>query len=582
MTAATTTHPLPLAITMGDPAGIGPEIIAKWAMGALAGNRHVQPFIVLGDMGALQRAAAMVGAPLQLRAVGDDLHGVHEALQQGALPVLQACTPLPADLPMGRVDARAGAAAHACVQRAIDLALAGRVAGIVTTPLHKEALRAAGVRHPGHTEMLAERAGTTDFAMMLANGELRVLLVSIHLSLRDAIAAVTPENELRAIRLAHRACRAYGIAQPRVAVAGLNPHAGEGGLFGHEDREVIAPAIAAARAEGMDATGPWPGDTVFMRARQGAFDIVVAQYHDQGLIPVKYLGVDQGVNITVGLPFVRTSVDHGTAFDIAGTGRADAASLGHAVQQAQAMAAHSVPTTATALPEFIFMLTRHDKTIDDALEQLPAVLAAGVRHIGFKDIGLPWAALQRLADAIRAGGAVSYLEVVSQDEASELASARAAMALGVDVLMGGTRPEAVLPLLRSTPIRYYPFAGQVVGHPSVLQGTVEDVVASARRIAALEGVHGLDLLAYRFAGDAADVPALIAAVCAAVGKPVVVAGSIDRAERIAAVAAGRAAGFTVGTAALDGTFEATGLGPHGLAGQLRAIQTGLHDAAVQA
>lgn len=200
-----------------------------------------------------------------------------------------------------------------------------------------------------------------------------------------------------------------------------------------------------------------------MRARQGAFDIVVAQYHDQGLIPVKYLGVDQGVNITVGLPFVRTSVDHGTAFDIAGTGRADAASLGHAVEQAEAMAVASSmqpamvattqvqPPPALPLPEFIFMLTRHDKTITDALEQLPAVLAAGVRHIGFKDIGLPWAALQRLADAIRAAGAVSYLEVVSQDAASELASARAAGALGVDVLMGGTRPEAVLPLLRSTP-----------------------------------------------------------------------------------------------------------------------------------
>ncbi|EJE48530.1 4-hydroxythreonine-4-phosphate dehydrogenase [Acidovorax sp. CF316] len=583
MNANASTRPpaLPLAITMGDPAGIGPEIIAQWAT---ARGTGAAPYVVVGDVGALQRAAATVGAPLQVRPVGDQLEGLHEALRQGALPVLQACAPLPADLPMGRVDARAGAAAHACVQRAIDLALAGSVAGIVTAPLHKEALRAAGVLHPGHTEMLAERAGTTDFAMMLANSELRVLLVSIHLALRDAIAAVTPESELRAIRLAHRACRAYGIAQPRVAVAGLNPHAGEGGLFGHEDRDIIAPAIAAARAEGIDATGPWPGDTVFMRARQGAFDIVVAQYHDQGLIPVKYLGVDQGVNITVGLPFVRTSVDHGTAFDIAGTGRADASSLGHAVDQAVAMvtATQATPPPGQPLPEFIFMLTRHDQTITDALGQLPAVLAAGVRHIGFKDIGLPWAALQRLADAIHAAGAVSYLEVVSQDEASEVASARAAVALGVDVLMGGTRPEAVLPLLRGTPIRYYPFAGRVVGHPSVLQGTVEDVVASARRIAALEGVHGLDLLAYRFAGDAAEVPALMAAVCSAVDKPVVIAGSIDRAERIAAVVAGQAAGFTVGTAALDGAFEVTGVVPHGLAGQLCAIQTVLQGAVAQA
>ncbi|MGV3679762.1 MAG: 4-hydroxythreonine-4-phosphate dehydrogenase PdxA [Acidovorax sp.] len=555
---------LPLAITMGDPAGIGPEIIAKWAA---ARPKGAAPYVVLGDAGTLQRALALVGAPLQVRPVGDRLEGLNEALQQGALPLQQACAPLPDDLPMGRVDARAGAAAHACVQRAIDLALAGRVAGIVTAPLHKEALRAAGVLHPGHTEMLAERAGTTDFAMVLANGELRVLLVSIHLALRDAVAAVTPESELRAIRLAHRACLGFGIALPRVAVAGLNPHAGEGGLFGHEDRDIIAPAIAAARAEGIDATGPWPGDTVFMRARQGAFDIVVAQYHDQGLIPVKYLGVDQGVNITVGLPFVRTSVDHGTAFDIAGTGRADASSLAHAVEQAAAMAAAAqVPP---ALPDFIFMLTRHDRTITDALEQLPAVLAAGVRHIGFKDIGLPWPELQHLADAIHAGGAQSYLEVVSQDEASELASARAAVALGVDVLMGGTRPEAVLPLLHGRPIRYYPFAGQVTGHPSVLQGSVQDIVASARRIAAMPGVHGLDLLAYRFAGDAGQVPALIQQVCAAVGKPVVVAGSIDRAERVAVVAAGGAAGFTVGTAALDGTFETK---EPGLGAQLLAIQ----------
>ncbi len=574
MTTNATLAALPLAITMGDPAGIGPEIIAKWAMeamGAMVQGGHTPPFIVVGDVGTLQRAVATVGAPLQVRAVGNELQGLYEALQQGALPVLQACTPLPADLPLGRVDARAGAAAYACVQRAIDLALAGRVAGIVTAPIHKEALRAAGVMYPGHTEMLADRAGTRDFAMMLANGELRVLLVSIHVALRDAIAAITPENELRAIRLAHSACRAFGIAQPRVAVAGLNPHAGEGGLFGHEDRDTIAPAIAAARAEGIDATGPWPGDTVFMRARQGAFDVVVAQYHDQGLIPVKYLGVDQGVNITVGLPFVRTSVDHGTAFDIAGTGRADASSLAHAVDQAAAMVAASSAQSAPAspVPEFIFMLTRNDQTIADALEQLPAVLAAGVRHIGFKDIGLPWPALQRLADAIHAGGAVSYLEVVSQDEASEAASARAAVALGVKVLMGGTRPEAVLPLLHGSAIRYYPFAGQVVGHPSVLRGTVADIVASARRIAALDGVHGLDLLAYRFEGDGNDVPALIRAVCAAVDKPVIVAGSIGHAERIAAVVAAGAAGFTVGTAALDGAFAADG---PGLAGQLRAIQ----------
>jgi 4-hydroxythreonine-4-phosphate dehydrogenase len=480
--------------------------------------------------------------------------------------VLQAGERLPPDLPWGRIDARAGAACHAYIQRAIDLARAGQVSGLVTAPIHKEALRAAGCPHPGPTEMLAERSGTQDFAMMLANDELRVLLVSIHVPLQQAIASVTPDNELRAIRLAHQACLAFGIARPRVAVAGLNPHAGENGLFGDEDRGVIAPAIAAARAQGIDASGPWPGDTVFMRARRGEFDVVVAQYHDQGLIPVKYLGVDQGVNITVGLPFVRTSVDHGTAFDIAGSGRADPASLACALRQAAAMVATHRTGKPVASPDFIFMLTHQDRTIADARTRLQEVLAEGVRHIGFKDIGLPLPQLRALAQDIRAGGARVYLEVVSLDEASEVASARAAVELGVDVLMGGTRPEAVLPVLRGSGIAYYPFAGKVSGHPSVLEGPAEDIVASARRIAQLEGVHGLDLLAYRFEGD---VPALMKAVCDAVDKPVVMAGSIDRGERIAATLASGAAGFTVGTAALEEAFPASRAG---LGGQLHTIR----------
>jgi 4-hydroxythreonine-4-phosphate dehydrogenase len=173
--------------------------------------------------------------------------------------------------------------------------------------------------------------------MLLANQELRVLLVSIHVPLAEAIRAITPDAELRSIRLAATACRAFGVPQPRVAVAGLNPHAGENGMFGHEDRDIIAPAIEEARREGIDASGPWPPDTVFMRARRGEFDVVVAQYHDQGLIPIKYLGIEEGVNVTVGLPFVRTSVDHGTAFDIAGTGKADHGSLVAAIEMAAAM-----------------------------------------------------------------------------------------------------------------------------------------------------------------------------------------------------------------------------------------------------
>ena len=319
----------PVAITMGDPAGIGPEIVAKLMQGSA---RPDTPVVVIGDAGAMRRAAQAIGTEHLLRIVDYPNQATGPALN-----ILQVGPELPADLPIGRVDARAGAAAYAYVDRAIDFALAGEVAAIVTAPINKEAMAAAGIRYPGHTEILAHRCGVTDFGMMLANDELRVMLVSIHLSLADAIRAVTPQAELRAIRLARDACLAFGIARPRIAVAGLNPHAGENGMFGREDLDIIAPAIAHARTEGIDVSGPWPGDTVFMRARTGAFDAVVAQYHDQGLIPVKYLGVDQGVNITVGLPFVRTSVDHGTAFDIAGTGRADASSLAYALKTAIAM-----------------------------------------------------------------------------------------------------------------------------------------------------------------------------------------------------------------------------------------------------
>lgn len=320
--------PVPIGITMGDPAGIGPEIIAKLFAGELPA-----PCLVIGDDATMRRAVTLTGARLQVRRINDPGEA---GGRPGTMDVLPAGTP-PGDLAHGRIDARAGAAAYAAIQRGITGALDGSLRALVTAPIHKEALRAAGVPYPGHTEILAERAGTRTFAMMLANDVLRVLLVSIHVPLADAIRLVTPEAEERAIRLAHHAGRQFGLSHPRIAVAGLNPHASEGGLFGREDLDVIAPAVARARAAGIDASGPWPGDTVFMRARRGEFDIVVAQYHDQGLIPVKYLGIDHGVNITVGLPFVRTSVDHGTAFDIAGTGRADPGSLRCALNQAVAM-----------------------------------------------------------------------------------------------------------------------------------------------------------------------------------------------------------------------------------------------------
>jgi 4-hydroxythreonine-4-phosphate dehydrogenase len=244
-----------------------------------------------------------------------------------------------AELPWGQVDARCGAAAARCIEAAVHWVQAGQGAAIVTAPIHKEALAAAGVPYPGHTEMLQALAGGPPVRMMLANEELRVVLVTIHQSLRSAIDAVTFDAVLHTLRITNAAAQAWQATPPRIAVAGLNPHAGEGGLFGSEEREIIAPAIAAARAEGIDASGPYAPDTVFMRARRGEFDVVVAMTHDHGLIPVKYLGVEQGVNVTLGLPFVRTSPDHGTAFDIAGTGRADPASLVAALRMARRLAA---------------------------------------------------------------------------------------------------------------------------------------------------------------------------------------------------------------------------------------------------
>ena len=312
---------------MGDPAGIGPEIIAK-----LYSSGQANGAIVVGDVGTMQRACALVGG-----VEAYEIQAVDETYPKGTLPVLQAGF-VPQDLAFGKVNALAGSAAYAAILKAIELAQSGQIAGIVTAPIHKESLKLAGVLEPGHTEILARRTNTHHFGMMLANNELRVMLVSIHVSLVEAIALVTQNNVLNAIKLAHQGCLAFGITHPRIAVAGLNPHAGENGQFGREDIEIIAPAIAQAKAQGFDAKGPFAPDTIFMRARNGEFDCVVAQYHDQGLIPVKYMGMDHGVNITVGLPFVRTSVDHGTAFDIAGTGTANESSLIYALKVAERMA----------------------------------------------------------------------------------------------------------------------------------------------------------------------------------------------------------------------------------------------------
>ena len=325
---------LPIAITMGDACGIGPEIIAK----LYADADPLPPTLVLGDRALMERAVQLLALPLTVAAINspEDFLPTPDTINVISL------SSLPEDLPFGQLDSRAGKAAFDYIRAGIDLALQKRIRAIVTAPINKEALRLADFHYPGHTEILADFSGTKDFAMMLMNNDLRVILVTIHVSLREAIEQLTIESELRTIRLAHRAMIQLGISRPRIALAGLNPHAGEHGLFGSEDEAIIKPAVQQAQAEGIEASGPWPGDTVFMHARQGRFDIVVAQYHDQGLIPVKYLGVDEGVNVTVGLPFVRTSVDHGTAFDIAGTGKASHASLRVAVEQA-AMLAQTLP-----------------------------------------------------------------------------------------------------------------------------------------------------------------------------------------------------------------------------------------------
>ena len=339
---------LPIAVTMGDPAGIGPEIIVKAFRDAPALTRGC---FVVGDVATLRRAQALladpagVSVPMALIDHPDEV----PRLPPNCLPVLQAIAP-PQGVVVGQVGAAAGKAAGDCVVWAARAALAGQVSAIVTAPLHKESLAAAGFSYPGHTELLQAEAAAhlhrpvteVPVRMMLANDEMRTVLVSIHMSLRQAIEAVDFEGVLATIRIAHHALSAALGRAPRVGVAGLNPHAGEGGLFGSEEQTIIAPAIAAARAEGINAYGPYAPDTVFMRARTtpakaGEFDVVIAMYHDQGLIPVKYLGVEKGVNVTLGLPLVRTSPDHGTAFDIAGTGRADASSLIEAIRMARSL-----------------------------------------------------------------------------------------------------------------------------------------------------------------------------------------------------------------------------------------------------
>jgi 4-hydroxythreonine-4-phosphate dehydrogenase len=343
-------NPLPLAITPGDPCGVGPEIIARaWCQAPEA----TRACFVAGDVGLMRRAMALVQSsptfPVCEIATPQDALSV----PPGCLPVLQV-VPVAPVLPWGHVDARAGQLAGEAVLWATRAALRGEVAGLVTAPLHKEALHAAGApydQYPGHTELLQAQAALhagvplaqMPVRMMLANDELRTVLVSIHVSLREALDAITAERVLQTLRITHASLSGVLGRAPRMAVAGVNPHAGEGGLFGREEIDILQPALAQASTEGMNVHGPFAPDTVFMRARRKAdgqreFDVVIAMYHDQGLIPVKYLGVEQGVNVTLGLPLVRTSPDHGTAMDLAGKGQADASSMVQAIRMARQLA----------------------------------------------------------------------------------------------------------------------------------------------------------------------------------------------------------------------------------------------------
>ena len=334
---------LPIALTMGDPAGIGPEILVKAWQGNPAQFRHC---LVVGDERVMRQACARWGQGLTPVTITSVEH--LSVLPQGVMPVLPALV-MDALPEVGRVQKACGAAAAQCVQWAAQMALKGQIAALVTAPLNKEAMQLAGVLFPGHTELLAHEAALhlglpkpVPVRMMLMNDELRVVLLSIHVPLREALQAVTVEGIVQTLAITHAALERTLGRSPFIAVAGLNPHAGENGLMGREELDIIMPALEQAKAMGMQVSGPFPPDTVFMtaRARWGqpqAPDVVLAMYHDQGLIPVKYLGVDKGVNVTLGLPFVRTSPDHGTAFDIAGQGKADPGSLLEALRAAKAL-----------------------------------------------------------------------------------------------------------------------------------------------------------------------------------------------------------------------------------------------------
>jgi 4-hydroxythreonine-4-phosphate dehydrogenase len=330
--SATSERPI-IGITMGDGAGVGPEIVVKALV--RPESRALGRCVVIGDLTRLARAADICGLKVEFNVVASPAEGRFEA---GVIDVLDLRA-LPEDLPFGKLSAVAGEGAYRYIEEAARLAMADEIQAICTAPLNKEALHAAGHVFPGHTELLAALTGVEEVSMMLSSAKVRVIHVTTHMGLLDAVERIEPGLVYRTIRRGHDTLVTAGIAHPSIAVCGINPHAGENGLFGRgEEGTKIEPGIAKANAEGIDAQGPLPADTVFFRAGRGDFDLVVAMYHDQGHGPVKILGLEAGVNITVGLPVIRTSVDHGTAFDIAGTGRADEGSMIEALRQAAELA----------------------------------------------------------------------------------------------------------------------------------------------------------------------------------------------------------------------------------------------------